>query len=422
MPLPLAPPHRPGPDRRSPPGRPPRHARLNRPPGRVGASGPFPGGPWRCRPGCASEGPPSPPAREGVQAAGGRGGRRAPPAVRDDRGHRRTGRRGRARAGPHHPFPGQTLPHKLQFRNTTVGGLSGLDRDPRTGTWYFLSDDRWRYQPPRFYTGTLDIDRKTGKFSGVKLTGVASLRRPDGSGYPEYGKAGSPDPEAIRFDRFTGRLLWSSEGDRPGGTTTVPVFPLSVRWMDKKGTETGELRVPGNLTMTDTDTGPRRNFGFEGLTFSPHGIAAMVEGPLHQDGEPVTAEHGAPARITLWSRGGTPRGQYVYPLDPLPAAPEPPDGQSDAGVSEILAIDDHRYLALERSWREGAGYAVKPYEVDLRRATNVLCRDSLATGRRQGLLTCPRATPQRRRRAARGRAAAGRPAGDAAAFPGRRSA
>ncbi|MFI0423576.1 esterase-like activity of phytase family protein [Spongiactinospora sp. 9N601] len=274
----------------------------------------------------------------------------------------------------------QTLPHKLEFQNTTVGGFSGLDRDPRTGTWYFLSDDRWRYQPPRFYTGTLDIDRKTGKFSGVKLTGVASLRRPDGSGYPEYGKAGSPDPEAIRFDRFSGRLLWSSEGDRPGGTTTVPVSPLKVHWMNKKGTETGELRVPGNLTMTDTDTGPRRNSGFEGLTFTPHGIAAMVEGPLHQDGEPVTAEHGAPARITLWSRGGTPRGQYVYPLDPLPAAPEPPDGQSDAGVSEILAIDDHRYLALERSWREGAGYAVKLYEIDLRRATNVLRRDSLATG------------------------------------------
>ncbi|RBQ18208.1 esterase-like activity of phytase family protein [Spongiactinospora rosea] len=274
----------------------------------------------------------------------------------------------------------QTLAHKLQFQNTTFGGISGLDRDPRTGTWYLLSDDRWRYQPPRFYTGTLDIDRKTGKFSGVKLTGVASLRRPDGSGYPEYGKAGSPDPESIRYDRFSGRLLWSSEGDRSGGTTTVPVSPLSVRWTDKKGTETGELRVPGNLTMTNGDTGPRRNFGFEGLTFTPHGIAAIVEGPLHQDGEPVTAEHGAPARITLWSRGGTPKGQYVYPLDPLPAAPEPPDGQSDAGVSEILAIDDHRYLALERSWREGRGYAVKLYEIDLRRATNVLRRDSLATG------------------------------------------
>ncbi|MDF5752427.1 esterase-like activity of phytase family protein [Spongiactinospora sp. TRM90649] len=274
----------------------------------------------------------------------------------------------------------QTLPHKMPFQDTTVGGLSGIDRDPRTGTWYFISDDRWRYQPPRFYTGALDIDRRTGRFDGVRLTGVAILRPPDGSSYPEYGKPGSPDPETIRFDPASGRVLWGSEGDRPDERTTVPVSRLTVRWAGRDGREAGELRVPRNLTMTDTDRGPRRNFGFEGLTFTPDGIAAIVEGPLYQDGEPVTAEHGAPARITVWNRGGSPRAQYAYPLDPLPAAPVPPARLSDSGVSEILALDSHRYLALERSWIEGAGYAARLYEIDLRGATNVLARDSLSTG------------------------------------------
>ncbi|GAA3508288.1 hypothetical protein FHR32_000878 [Streptosporangium album] len=275
----------------------------------------------------------------------------------------------------------QRLPYKMQFKGTTVGGLSGLDRDPRTGTWYFVSDDRWRYNPARFYTGRLDIDRVTGKFSGVKLTGVTTLLRPDGSPYPAYGQPDSADPETIRFDRWGRRVLWGNEGDRPDEThPTIPVSDLSVRWADREGRNLGELPIPGNLKLTDTTSGPRRNFGFEGLTFTPHTIAAIVEGPRYEDGDLPTVERGAPARITVWDRHGRLRGQYAYPIDPLPTAPVPPSGHSDSGVSEILGIDDHRYLALERSWIEGVGYRVKLYEVDLHDATNVLARNSLATG------------------------------------------
>lgn len=275
----------------------------------------------------------------------------------------------------------QRLPYKAQFAGTTVGGLSGIDRDPRTGTWYFISDDRWRYNPARFYTGRLDIDRVTGKFSGVKLTGVTTFLRPDGSPYPAYGQPDSADPETIRFDRWGRRVLWGDEGDRPDEThSTIPVSDPSVRWADRSGKHLGELPIPGNLKLTATAAGPRRNFGFEGLTFTPHGIAAIVEGPRYEDGDTPTVEHGAPARITVWDRHGQLRGQYAYPVDPLPAAPVPPSGITDSGVSEILAIDDHRYLALERSWIEGIGYRVKLYEIDLRGATNVLSRDSLSAG------------------------------------------
>jgi hypothetical protein len=64
----------------------------------------------------------------------------------------------------------------MRFEGTTVGGLSGIDRDPRTGTWYMISDDRWRYDPARFYTGSVDIDPRTGAFSGVRISGVSTLR------------------------------------------------------------------------------------------------------------------------------------------------------------------------------------------------------------------------------------------------------
>ncbi|WP_239513577.1 esterase-like activity of phytase family protein [Streptosporangium sp. 'caverna'] len=277
----------------------------------------------------------------------------------------------------------QTLQHKMQFGGTTVGGLSGLDQDPRTGTWYFISDDRNRYNPARFYTGRLDINPATGAFTGVNLTGVTALLGPDDKPYPGYGLSGSADPETIRFDRTTRRLLWGHEGDRPeAANPNIPVSDLFVRWTDPTGLHLGELPVPGNLKMTDTDKGPRRNFGFEGLTSTKDAITAIAEGPRYEDGEPPTVEHGAPARLTVWKRDGRVRGQYAYEIDPLPAAPIPAGGHSDSGVSEILAIDDNRYLALERSWIEGVNYRVKLYEINLDRATNVLDRDSLANGRR----------------------------------------
>ncbi|MFE3452180.1 esterase-like activity of phytase family protein [Nonomuraea sp. NPDC059194] len=275
----------------------------------------------------------------------------------------------------------QRLPHKMQVEGTTLGGLSGIDRDPRTGTWYFISDDRWRYQPARFYTGRLDIDRVSGAFTGVHVDGVTTLRRPDGTPYPAYGLAESADPETIRFDRWSRRLLWGHEGDRPDERNPdIPVSSMFVRWVDTNGRHLGELPIPRNLNLTRTSSGPRRNFGFEGLTFGRRTIAAIVEGPRFEDGQPPTVDRGAPARLTVWNRRGRPLAQYAYPIDPLPVAPIPPTGHTDTGVSEILAIDDDRYLALERSWLEGVGYRVKLYEIDLRSATNVLRRDSLATG------------------------------------------
>ncbi|MCK2216121.1 esterase-like activity of phytase family protein [Actinomadura sp. ATCC 31491] len=275
----------------------------------------------------------------------------------------------------------QRLPHLARLDGTAVGGLSGIDHDPRTGTWYFISDDRWRYNPARFYTGRLDIDRATGQFGGVRLTGVTTLTRADGTPYPGYGKPGSADPESIRFDRWSGRLLWGDEGDRPDDRNPgIPVSQAAVRSMDRQGRHLGAFPLPRGLRLTEAPRGPRRNFGFEGLAVTPRAVTAVTEGPRFEDGPLPTAERGAPVRLTVWSRAGALRGQYAYPLDALPAAPVPPSGDADGGVSELLAVDEFRYLALERSWTQGVGYSARLYEFDLRGATNVLGRRSLAGG------------------------------------------
>ncbi|QKW40547.1 esterase-like activity of phytase family protein [Actinomadura sp. NAK00032] len=273
------------------------------------------------------------------------------------------------------------LPHMMKVGGTTFGGVSGIDRDPRTGTWYLISDDRWRYDPARFYTGRLDIDPATGRFTGVRVTGAVTLRGPGGEPYPGFGKPGSTDPETIRFDPRSRRLLWGSEGDRPDAAGQgIPLSQMSLSWAGTDGRHAGDLRVPPTLRLTEEDRGPRRNSGFEALTFTPRGIAAMVEGPRYEDGEPPTVRHGALTRLTLWDRAGRVRAQYAYPVDRLPAAPRPATGAADSGVSEILAVGGHRFLALERSWLEGVGYKVRLYEFDVRGATDVLRRDSLAEG------------------------------------------
>lgn len=277
----------------------------------------------------------------------------------------------------------QTLPFKDDYEGTVVGGFSGLDRDSRTDTWYLISDDRWRYNPARFYTAKLDIDRLTGEFSGARLTGVKTLTRADGTPYPGFGLPESADPETIRFDRRSGRLLWAHEGDRPDEQRpTLPISPLWVRWIDTDGKHLGELEIPDNLELTDHDSGVRRNQGFEGLTFTPTGIAAMVEGPRFEDGPTPSVDHGAPARLTTWNRRGKIQAQYAYPIDKTVAAPIPPTGITDSGVSEILAVGSHRFLAVERTWIQGVteNYDVKLYEFSTLGATNVLKRDSLADG------------------------------------------
>lgn len=275
----------------------------------------------------------------------------------------------------------QRIPHLTRFAGTVVGGLSGIDRDPRSGTWYFVSDDRNRYNPARFYTGRLDFNRATGAFTGVRVTGVTTLTRADGTPYPGYGLPGSADPESIRYDRWSGRLLWGDEGDRPDAANpAIPISQAAVRGMDLQGRHVRTFPLPSNLRLTNTESGPRRNAGFEGLAVTARSITAVTEGPRYEDGPVPTAEAGAVARLTVWRREGQVRGQYAYPLDPLPAAPIPPTGQADSGVSELLAIDEHRYLALERSWLEGVNYRVKLYEIDLRSATNVLARHSLENG------------------------------------------
>ena len=48
----------------------------------------------------------------------------------------------------------------LKYKNTTVGGLSGIDYDAKNNLYYMICDDRSEKNPARFYTVKIFITSK----------------------------------------------------------------------------------------------------------------------------------------------------------------------------------------------------------------------------------------------------------------------
>ncbi|KKD05939.1 esterase-like activity of phytase family protein [Streptomyces sp. WM6386] len=274
------------------------------------------------------------------------------------------------------------LPNAMPFQGTTVGGLSAIGYDAKSGTYYVISDDRSQTGAARFYTAHVDLTG--GTLKGVELTGTHPWLRPDGTTFPPTSTATStvaPDPEGIAVDPRDGGLVWTSEGERivPSDGPALLGDPW-IRRATTTGAYTGQLPLPPQLHMNSQEFGPRKNQTLEGVTFTPDGrrIVTAMEDPLYQDGDDPTPEHGALTRITVHdARTGQPLSQYAYPLEPLFAAT--PAGSTDTnGVSDLVALGHDRFLVLERaSIYADNNWKARIYLVDLHGATDVLGRDSL---------------------------------------------
>lgn len=245
------------------------------------------------------------------------------------------------------------VPKALAVDGAPFGGISGLDYDRRSDEWLMISDDRSDKAPARFFVGRLDA-------KGLAVTRQVPLRREDGSTFPNTGNGERADAEALRIDPRNGDLVWSTEGDASRG------FDPAVRRMDREATAKGTIPTP--FSFKD---GARPNLTLEGLSFSPDGrwLWVSMEAPRVQDGPVSTVAAGGVTRITKLDRQGNVAAQYVYRLDPIQAAPA---RRGDNGVSEILTLDDHRLLVLERSGVEDAqgrfAYHCRLYLVDMRDA------------------------------------------------------
>lgn len=268
------------------------------------------------------------------------------------------------------------LPHNLQFQQTTVGGLSAIDFDQQTGTYYMISDDRSAINPARFYTAKISVSG--AGIDSVTITGVKTLLQKNGESYPKVSAYATrtTDPEAMRYNPVTRQLIWTSEGERiilPEDTTLIDP---AITIISTDGKYADSIPLPGNLRMKLTESGPVRNGVLEGLTFADHykTLYVSLEEPLYQDGPRADLTHNHPFiriyKFDLKSKKNT--AQYAYELDPVALPPLKRDGESNNGIPDILWLGQDKMLITERSYSAGQkGTNIKVFLADLKDAQDI---------------------------------------------------
>ena len=260
-----------------------------------------------------------------------------------------------------------TIATGTQFDGVEFGGISGLSFDAATNRYIAISDDRSEKAPARFYE--LQIDASAAGITDVKVTKTVTLKDKNGEAFA----AKSVDPESVRIGRDG--IIWSSEGD------AKQLLPPFVRVSTPDGAFVREFTLPqGFAPAADKSSGIRDNLAFEGMATMPNGdLIIATESALNQDGPITTLTRGAVSRMIRYDAAtGTAKAQYAYPIAPIPQAPMPEKGWNDNGVSEILALDDHRLLVVERGFAQGFGNSIKVYMTDTDGATDVSGMPSLA--------------------------------------------
>ena len=268
-----------------------------------------------------------------------------------------------------------TFSTDTSFKNTQVGGLSGIVYDQARNRYYAISDDRSNINPARFYT--LDINLSDGRLDNgdVSFTQVTTLLDSEGNPFP----TNSLDTEGIVLTE-NGTVYISSEGEaRPDIPRLTNPF---VNEFSLSGQKLSELPVAEKYFPTQTvTTGIRNNLAFESLTLTPDGryLYTATENALIQDGSASTLENTSLSRIVKYDlTTGQVVAEFVYEVEPIPKASNPVGGFADNGLVELLAIDNNgTLLSLERSFAAGVGNTVKLYQIQTQGALDVSSFDDL---------------------------------------------
>jgi hypothetical protein len=199
----------------------------------------------------------------------------------------------------------------------------------------------------------------------------------------------SLDDEAVAPDGKGG--FWVSDEYGPTiyrydaqGRMTAAIRPPEAFIPRRGGKEDFSSNNPPTGSQYDSGdpvTGRQNNQGFEGMSVLPGGKALFVmnQSALRQDLDPADVKATRRnVRLMVYDVAGTPRLIHEYAVQ-LPAYR---DGSqiNVAAQSELLAIDDHRFLLLCRD--SGGGFASKRPQslyrkillLDIRKATDVAGR------------------------------------------------
>jgi hypothetical protein len=271
---------------------------------------------------------------------------------------------------------GYEIPFNFKYKNTTVGGLSGIDYDAVSDIYYLISDDRNDHNPVRVYTAKIFFTQ--GGIDSLIFIDVINILQPDGNTYPDrsWNRFKNPDPEAIRYNPVSKQLVWSSEGERVVKTNDTVLVNPSVIIINANGNYVDSFALPTNLKIEAIENGPRRNGVLEGMTFAGNYKTLFVntEEPLYEDGPRADlADNNAFIRIFKFDVARkTNTAQYAYKLEPVAFAANPSTGFKVNGASEILCIGNNKLLVIERSFSTGRIHnTIKLFIADLKDASDI---------------------------------------------------
>jgi len=268
------------------------------------------------------------------------------------------------------------IPFNLKFKETTVGGLSGIDYDKKNDLYYFICDDRSAINPARFYSAKIKTSEEgidTVVFEDVKF-----FLQQNGETYPSAKQdlSHTVDPESLRFNPTTNQIVWTSEGERVVKSSPAVLINPSIDITALDGKFVDTFPIPSILSMQATESGPHQNGGFEGITFDPDfkTMYVAMEEPLYEDG-PLADITPTKSWTRIFSYDFSTKknlAQYAYGLEPVAHPANPTTAFKINGISEILSLGNKKLLTVERSFSTGnLGCTIKVFLTDLDHATNV---------------------------------------------------
>jgi hypothetical protein len=288
-------------------------------------------------------------------------------------------------------LPGESIDHSGLtdhlaggIPHNRLGGISAIDYTGK-GTEYLLLPDRGPADGATAYSCRvhwLNLAVMPGKTPAAVATITRTTMLVDEEGHGLSGSAKAfRDANPAHWQRF------DPEGARLGRHGSIFLsdeYGPSVFEFSPDGKRTAVLQVPSKFTVhhpaakpedeaAHNSTGRQPNGGLEGLAIAPSGkkLYASMQRPLIQDSRPdekIPGKRiGTNTRIIEFDlMQGTTR-EFLYPLD-----------ESTHGVSEILAINDHEFLVLERDGKPGVEAAAKQiYKIDLAGASDISGHETL---------------------------------------------
>ena len=268
------------------------------------------------------------------------------------------------------------IPFNFKYKNTIVGGLSGIDYDSKNDQYYLISDDRSDKNPARFYTAKIFVSLKG--IDSLVFSNVEDMLQPDGKVYPNslQNRFKTPDPEAIRYNPAKDYLVWSSEGERIVKANDTVLTDPSVIIIKPDGKYIDSFALPLIMRMSAIEKGPRRNGVFEGMSFADNykTLYVNVEEPLYEDGPRAdVVDNDAFIRIIKFDvKDKKSTAQYAYKLAPVAFAAKPENEFKINGVPDILSLGNNKLLVIERSFSTGRlACTIRVFIADLNGATDI---------------------------------------------------